>query len=172
MEPRAVFLDVDGTVVAEGDHVPDSTLEALRVARRNGHRLFLASGRTRTEIHDFLDDLGFEGFICAGGAFAEVDGELVLSRWRPNWSTTSTRSSPGSASSSTCSPSTTCRPAPASTTASPGSSPPRPTGDLPSLLRSSWPATSPGTSSTEARSSAMASGKRHSSASETRRCLR
>ncbi len=43
---RALFFDVDGTLVSFATHrVPDSTREALAAAHRRGVRIFIATGR-------------------------------------------------------------------------------------------------------------------------------
>ncbi len=74
---KAVFLDVDGTLVNDRGRVPDSARQAVRAARANGHLVFLCTGRSPAELWPELIDIGFDGLIAASGAFVEV-GEDVL----------------------------------------------------------------------------------------------
>ena len=39
---KLIFLDIDGTLTPAGTNVPpDSALEAIRRAQKNGHKVFL-----------------------------------------------------------------------------------------------------------------------------------
>ena len=58
---KAVFLDVDGTLVNEGGLVPESAQRAVREARANGHRVFLCTGRSPAELWPQIRDIGFDG---------------------------------------------------------------------------------------------------------------
>jgi len=77
---RAVFLDVDGTLVNDSGLVPDSAREAVREARAGGHRVFLCTGRSPAELWPELTGIGFDGLVAASGAFVEVGGEILLHR--------------------------------------------------------------------------------------------
>ena len=77
---RAVFLDVDGTLVNERGLVPDSARQAVRRARANGHRVFLCTGRSPAELWPEVIDVGFDGLVAASGAFVEVGNEVLLHR--------------------------------------------------------------------------------------------
>jgi len=74
---KAVFLDVDGTLVNDRGRVPDSARLAVRAARANGHLVFLCTGRSPAELWPEVVDIGFDGLVAASGAFVEV-GEDVL----------------------------------------------------------------------------------------------
>ena len=46
MKQKLIFLDIDGTLLPPGEMlIPQSTVEALRKAHANGHKLFLCTGR-------------------------------------------------------------------------------------------------------------------------------
>ncbi|HEY3410338.1 MAG TPA: Cof-type HAD-IIB family hydrolase [Propionicimonas sp.] len=79
-DTKAVFLDVDGTLVNDRGLVPDSARRAVREARANGHRVFLCTGRSPAELWPELTDIGFDGLIAASGAFVEVGPEVLLHR--------------------------------------------------------------------------------------------
>lgn len=75
---RAVFLDVDGTLVDPLGRVPSSARDAVRAARANGHLVFLCTGRSRPQLWPALTDIGFDGLVAGAGAYVEVGGtELV-----------------------------------------------------------------------------------------------
>lgn len=81
MHPRAVFVDVDGTLVGEQGTIPPSAVRAIQDARAAGHLVFLATGRSTDELWDELLAIGFDGRITGSGATVEVAGEF-LSRVR------------------------------------------------------------------------------------------
>ena len=77
MNTKAVFFDIDGTLVGLYDRkVPQSTRRALEEMRRKGIRLFICSGRapgfreTLTKEVDFA----FDGYVFLNGQYC-VDGE-------------------------------------------------------------------------------------------------
>lgn len=48
-DQKLLFFDIDGTLLtAYPWTIPDSTQQALKAARKNGHLLFINSGRTIT----------------------------------------------------------------------------------------------------------------------------
>ena len=48
---KIVFFDIDGTIVDGATHtIPESTVEAIRRLRANGHLAFLNTGRTMASI--------------------------------------------------------------------------------------------------------------------------
>jgi Cof subfamily protein (haloacid dehalogenase superfamily) len=81
--PRIAFLDVDGTLIDSGEVIAPSTIEAVQTARANGHLVYLSTGRASVEIYPAIRDIGFDGAISAGGGFAEIGDDLVISRTMP-----------------------------------------------------------------------------------------
>ena len=77
MTPKAVFLDVDGTLVDETGQIPDSARHAVREARANGHRVFLCTGRSLAELWPEIIDIGFDGLVAAAGAYVQVQGRVL-----------------------------------------------------------------------------------------------
>ena len=55
----------------------------MQTARANGHLVYLSTGRASVEIYSAIRDIGFDGAISAGGGFAEIGDELVISRTMP-----------------------------------------------------------------------------------------
>lgn len=83
MDRRAVFLDVDGTLVTDRGVVPDSARRAVRAARANGHLVFLCTGRSLVSLWPEILDVGFDGLVAAAGGYVEVDGEVLVHRCVP-----------------------------------------------------------------------------------------
>lgn len=74
---KALFFDIDGTLVNFRGQMPESAKEALKSAQRNGHRTILCSGRSKVQIYPWLLELGFDGIVAATGAYVECNGEVV-----------------------------------------------------------------------------------------------
>lgn len=77
MERKIVFLDVDGTLCNDHDQVPESAAQAIRQARKNGHLVYLCTGRSKAEIYDYIMEIGFDGIIGAGGGFVTIGDEML-----------------------------------------------------------------------------------------------
>ena len=68
MNRKAVFFDADGTLCDMEKGVPQSTKEALKKLRENGHDAWLCTGRSRAFVSRYLEELPFTGMISACGA--------------------------------------------------------------------------------------------------------
>lgn len=75
---KIVFLDVDGTLVDYETRIPDSAVEAVRKARKNGHRVYICTGRSRAEVYQELWDIGLDGMIGGNGSYVEDRGHVVM----------------------------------------------------------------------------------------------
>lgn len=62
-------MDVDGTMVDFNGEIPESAKQAVRMAKQNGHKLVVCSGRSRFQIQEELLTLGFDGIVGGAGAF-------------------------------------------------------------------------------------------------------
>ena len=68
MECKAIFLDIDGTLVSFKTHaIPASTLEAVKAVRRKGVKVYVATGRPLLFI-DNLGELEYDGLVTTTGA--------------------------------------------------------------------------------------------------------
>ena len=74
---KIIFIDVDGTLCNDEGQVPDSAALAVKEARKNGHLVYLCTGRSRAEIYDFIIEIGFDGIIGAGGGFVEIGEDML-----------------------------------------------------------------------------------------------
>lgn len=77
MTNKAIFLDLDGTVVDHGDTIYDSARQAIKLAIENGHHLFICTGRERSFISQKIFELGITDGVFAAGALVHCDGEDI-----------------------------------------------------------------------------------------------
>jgi Cof subfamily protein (haloacid dehalogenase superfamily) len=77
MTRKAIFLDVDGTLIDDYGRVPDSAERAVREARANGHMVFLCTGRSMVELTPTVLDVGFDGYVLASGAYVQVGSDVL-----------------------------------------------------------------------------------------------
>ncbi len=77
METKALFFDIDGTLVNQKGEFSASARRALKQAKDKGHKLLLSTGRNFAQIHPQLIDFGFDGYVCAAGAYVKCDGRLI-----------------------------------------------------------------------------------------------
>ncbi|MBR1628968.1 MAG: Cof-type HAD-IIB family hydrolase [Lachnospiraceae bacterium] len=75
---KIIFIDVDGTLVDYENHLPDTARDAIRQARKNGHRVYISTGRSRAEVYDYIWEIGLDGMIGGNGAYVEDEGEVVM----------------------------------------------------------------------------------------------
>ncbi|MFT8348518.1 Cof-type HAD-IIB family hydrolase [Clostridium saccharoperbutylacetonicum] len=74
---KIIFIDVDGTLCNDEGFVPESAAIAVKEARKNGHLVYLCTGRSKAEIYDYIMEIGFDGIIGAGGGFVEVGNKML-----------------------------------------------------------------------------------------------
>ncbi len=78
---KALFFDIDGTLVSFNTHrVPSTTVEALKKAKANGHKIFISTGRPYMIINNLkeLQDADLiDGYITMNGSYCFV-GKKVL----------------------------------------------------------------------------------------------
>ena len=76
-ETKYLFLDIDNTFYSgKSGQVPATAMEAVRLARANGSKVFLCTGRSRAEAMKYLD-LDVDGFIFSSGSYC-VAGNTVI----------------------------------------------------------------------------------------------
>ena len=74
---KIIFLDLDGTLWTF-EQIPSSALEAIELARKNGHKIYINTGRTRCEVPQFLLDLNFDGYCFGAGSEIIIDNKQRL----------------------------------------------------------------------------------------------
>lgn len=79
MEKKIIFFDIDGTLMNEKDStVPQSTIQAIHQARKNGHICIVNTGRPAATIEQSIKDIGFDGYICGCGTYIEYQGQTIF----------------------------------------------------------------------------------------------
>jgi Cof subfamily protein (haloacid dehalogenase superfamily) len=75
---QAVFFDIDGTLVSFKTHsIPPATKAAINLLRNQGIKVIISTGRALSDINN-LEDLDFDGFITANGAYCvDSKGEVI-----------------------------------------------------------------------------------------------
>lgn len=74
---KIIFLDLDGTLWTF-EKIPSSALEAIELARKNGHKIYINTGRTRCEVPQFLFDMNLDGYCFGAGSEIIIDNKQVL----------------------------------------------------------------------------------------------
>lgn len=83
---KVVFLDVDGTIAPFDAPIPQSAIQAIRMARQNGNKVLLCTGRSRAELQPQIMSIGFDGMVGAAGAFVDIDGtNIFFAKLRDEW---------------------------------------------------------------------------------------
>lgn len=81
MTKKAVFFDIDGTLLDFDMKVEDSTKKAIRELQKNDIYTFICTGRCRPMIPaDGILNLGFDGIVGACGTYIEYHGDTILNR--------------------------------------------------------------------------------------------
>ena len=58
---KVIFIDVDGTLLDYENKLPASADRAIKEARKNGHRVYICTGRSEVEVYDYIWDIGLDG---------------------------------------------------------------------------------------------------------------
>ena len=78
---KAIFLDIDGTLVSFQTHeIPESAVKAIATARGRGSKVFIATGRPRILINnlDALQSRGLiDGYVTMNGGYCFVGDEVI-----------------------------------------------------------------------------------------------
>lgn len=77
---KILFIDVDGTLVNYENILPASAKLAIQKARKNGHRVYICTGRSRAEVYASIWDIGLDGMIGGNGSYIEDHRHVVLNR--------------------------------------------------------------------------------------------
>lgn len=75
---KVIFLDVDGTLVDYENNLPESAVAAIKQAQKNGHKVYISTGRSKAEIYDDILTIGLDGIIGGNGSYVEDGGEVVM----------------------------------------------------------------------------------------------
>lgn len=77
MQYRALFLDVDGTLINYHAVLPESARRAVEQARKNGILVFACTGDSKYELSS-RNLCTLDGYVLGNGAYVEVSGRVLL----------------------------------------------------------------------------------------------
>lgn len=80
---KLLFFDVDGTLAIPGCPPSPATVSAIRAARKNGHKVFLSTGRTMGSVPVPVMDIGFDGGIFSAGGYTIAEGQMLTQHFIP-----------------------------------------------------------------------------------------
>lgn len=83
MNQKAIFLDIDGTLLNHKGEIPQSAKQAITKARANGHAIFICTGRSKAEIPQEVLALELDGIIGAAGGYIELKGKVIYEVYIP-----------------------------------------------------------------------------------------
>lgn len=79
MKTKALFFDLDGTLLDSGKRIPPSAVEALRAARQKGVKVFVSTGRS-LRVDKMLgwttEETLFDGGVYSNGACIQSGDEI------------------------------------------------------------------------------------------------
>ena len=76
---KLLFFDIDGTLITDDErrHFPDSAKEAIKQARKNGHKVFINTGRVYVNVDDKILEPGFDGVVSGCGTIFCLYGNSI-----------------------------------------------------------------------------------------------
>ncbi|SEO17781.1 hypothetical protein SAMN04488134_104187 [Amphibacillus marinus] len=77
--PKAIFLDMDGTLLNHDNQVTERTKDVIKQIRAKGIKVFVATGRGNEEIYPTApDDFEIDGFISSNGMSGYLSGRKLF----------------------------------------------------------------------------------------------
>lgn len=78
MDIKAIFLDIDGTIIPFGNlTIPQATKDALAEVQSNGIKVFIATGRHAAWLSN-LEDFPFDGYVTVNGAMCTLGDKKTV----------------------------------------------------------------------------------------------
>lgn len=77
---KVLFFDIDGTLIDVGNgitDIPEGAKRQMRKLQKQGHLLFIATGRPYAFISEVINDFGFDGMVLSNGAHVELNGKTI-----------------------------------------------------------------------------------------------
>lgn len=76
---KAVFFDIDGTILDHNNFIPQSTITGIHKLQEKGNFAFLCTGRSRAYVRNpAILDIGFDGIVSGCGTMIEFHDEVVF----------------------------------------------------------------------------------------------
>lgn len=73
-----IFLDIDGTLLDHDIGIQESTKKAIYLAKKHGHKVCIATGRSKPEVDNEVRSLPFDAFIYSCGCLVETPSSTLF----------------------------------------------------------------------------------------------
>jgi Cof subfamily protein (haloacid dehalogenase superfamily) len=84
MSTKLIFVDVDDTLFdKKALNIPASAINALQTAQKNGHKIFVNTGRPYSYLEKEIKAIGFDGYLCSNGLDIHVGEEHIFHKELP-----------------------------------------------------------------------------------------
>ena len=83
---KAVFFDIDGTLIDAGHGMPymsEASRKSIRSLQQAGHYTFLATGRPYAFLDPELRSFGFDGYVLMNGALVMLGDKILYKKPLP-----------------------------------------------------------------------------------------
>jgi len=81
-ETKAIFLDIDGTLILNNEGPFDEDIEQIKIAKEYGHLFFLNTGRAFSNIPVILKEAAYiDGMIMGSGTHVRLEGKTIYHKW-------------------------------------------------------------------------------------------
>jgi len=74
---KIIFLDIDGTFTVPLEKPTELASRAVREARKNGHKVFISTGRNMPIVSEDVLEVGFDGVVASAGRHIEINGKII-----------------------------------------------------------------------------------------------
>ena len=82
---KIAFFDIDGTLTSElTGTIPESAVYAIQQARKNGHLMFINTGRCFQNVEERFLSVGFDGLVCGCGTNIYCDKREIFYLEQPH----------------------------------------------------------------------------------------
>ncbi len=80
---KAVFFDIDGTLLSLEKGVPESARRALKLLEKTDAIAAICTGRCRAMMDPQLEEMGFPAYVCGAGTYVEYKGKVLYNHSIP-----------------------------------------------------------------------------------------
>ncbi|MGM0138692.1 hypothetical protein IGI65_001140 [Enterococcus sp. DIV0755b] len=77
---KAIFFDIDGTLLADNGKVLSSTKEAIKKAQAKNIYVGVATGRDPVKVKELLDDVGLDMFVTYNGQLVYTPKQTIFAQ--------------------------------------------------------------------------------------------
>lgn len=77
---KAIFFDIDGTLLSTSGHILHSSKQAIQAARRQGILVGVATGRDPAKVTKLLQELPLDMYVTYNGQLVYTDQQILYTR--------------------------------------------------------------------------------------------